>query len=221
MTSHADNLQCRRCGTCCEKGGPSFHVKDRAIIDSGALPLKRLFTIRLGEPAHDNVRGGVLPASSDIIKIKPRPGGRACVLYDPETAACRVYTHRPTECRVLNCRDTRALEAIYDKDRLTRKDLLEGVAGLWDLVVEHQSQCAWEAVLPRLEAVRNRDETAMQKVLYRVRYDLQLRDLVTRQGQTDPDLLDFLFGRPMTVILKPMGVVIRQTDGKLSIQNGC
>ena len=67
-------------------------------------------------------------AASDIIKIKSRPGGRVCAFYDEATAACRVYTYRPAECRALNCRDTRDIETIYEKERLTRRDLLEGVS---------------------------------------------------------------------------------------------
>ena len=76
------------------------------------------------------------------------PGGRTCVFYDEGAAACRVYTHRAAECRALNCRDTREIEAIYEKDRLTRRDLLEGVSGLWELVADHQQQCAYDLVLP-------------------------------------------------------------------------
>ena len=88
MNNRTEKSSCRRCGTCCKKGGPAFHLADRAIIEKGAIQLKHLTTIREGEPAWDNVSGGVLPAPTDIIKIKSRPGGRTCVFYDEEAAAC-------------------------------------------------------------------------------------------------------------------------------------
>lgn len=218
MTSESDKSSCRRCGTCCKKGGPSFHLNDRAIIDSGAIQLKHLYTIREKELAWDNVRGGVLPAPTDIIKIKSRSGGRVCVFHDEVTAACTVYTHRPAECRALNCRDTRGIEAIYEKNRLTRKELLEGVAGLWELVEDHQMRCSYDTILPLAEEVRKQTRAdAVQELLYLVRYDLHFRDLVVQKGGTDPEMLDFLFGRPLTVTLKSFGIEIRQKEGKLVI----
>jgi len=217
-TEVTDAAACRRCGTCCKKGGPAFHRRDRVFIDSGKIQLKHLFTIRQGEPVRDNVRGGLLPAATDIIKIKARPGGRTCAFYDEAAAACRVYTYRPAECRVLNCRDTRDIEAIYEKERLTRRDLLEGVSALWELVDDHQRQCAYEELLPLAGALRReKSESDEEALLYRVRYDLHLRDVVTRKGGIDPDMLDFLFGRPLTVTLNGFGIDFRQTDGRLSI----
>jgi hypothetical protein len=159
-----------------------------------------------------------LPAPSDIIKIKSRPSGRTCVFFDEAAAACRVYTHRPSECHALDCRDTRQIEAVYEKDRLTRRDLLEGVAGLWDLVLDHQERCAYEKVLPLADAVRRRTRPdAVDDLLYLVRYDLHLRDLVVRQGGTEPDMLDFLFGRPLTEPLRSLGIGIRQEAGRLVV----
>ena len=65
---------CRQCGTCCRKGGPSFHLEDRALIDEGLIQAKDLFTIRRGEPAHENVQGKISPVKTDIIKIKGKKG---------------------------------------------------------------------------------------------------------------------------------------------------
>ena len=216
MNNRTDKSSCRRCGTCCKKGGPAFHRRDRAIIDKGAIQLKHLTTIREGEPAWDNVSGGVLPAPTDIIRIKSRPGGRTCVFYDEEAAACSVYTHRAAECRALDCRDTLEIESLYDKDRLTRKDLLEKVPWLWELVEDHQQRCSYGLVLPLAAEVRDKARAeALEELLYLVRYDLHLRQLVVEKGGVDAGMLDFLFGGPLTETLKSLGVKIRQEAGKL------
>ncbi len=65
---------CHRCGTCCEKGGPALHHGDKALVEEGRIPAKYLFTIRKGEPAHDNVKGNTLFAQTDLIKIKSKKG---------------------------------------------------------------------------------------------------------------------------------------------------
>ena len=61
--------QCHRCGTCCEKGGPSLHREDRPMIDDGRIPARCLFTIRRGERVRDNVKGTLVPLSEEVIKI--------------------------------------------------------------------------------------------------------------------------------------------------------
>jgi Fe-S-cluster containining protein len=218
MTEAADTSACRRCGTCCRKGGPALHRADRGIIETGAIQLKQLFTIRQGEPAWDNVAGGVLPAPGDIIKVKSLPGRRTCAFYGERAAACKIYARRPVECRALDCNDTREIEAIYRKDRLTRKDLLQSVPGLWELVEDHQQRCSWERVLPLAAEVRRSGQReTVEELLYLVRYDLHLRDLVVENGGTDADLLDFLFGTPLISVLKGLGVRIRQSAGRLVV----
>ncbi|MBW2514834.1 MAG: YkgJ family cysteine cluster protein, partial [Deltaproteobacteria bacterium] len=90
---------CIRCGTCCEKGGPSFHIQDRRLIEDGAIHTRYLYTIRKGELVHDNVRGQIKPAGSDIIKIKGKSPSWECVFLHKKDRSCAIYDHRPLECR--------------------------------------------------------------------------------------------------------------------------
>ncbi|MBT8367361.1 MAG: YkgJ family cysteine cluster protein, partial [Deltaproteobacteria bacterium] len=90
---------CTRCGTCCQKGGPSFHQEDRMLIDKGVIPARCLFTIRRGESAYDNVKGCLMPVDSDIIKIKGKEGTWTCIFFDAHNKGCSIYSHRPLECR--------------------------------------------------------------------------------------------------------------------------
>ncbi len=196
----SDQQECRRCGTCCRKGGPSFHREDRHLIESGAIQLAALYTIRAGEPAWDNVADRILPASEDIIKIKNRPGSRICRFYDEKKQACEIYARRPLECRILKCWDPRDITALYNKNRLARKDLLETLNGLWELVVMHQEECAYTRVESLIKADDNRG------LAYLLRYDRHIRDITIEKTAMGKAVLDFLFGLPLRKTIRRYGV---------------
>ena len=138
--------ECTRCGTCCKKGGPSFHLEDKILIEKGLIPSKYIYTIRKGERSYDNVKECFLPASSDILKLKGQKDSWTCVFFNEVNNNCTIYEHRPIECKVLKCWDTREIEEIYSKNRLTRQDLISSVEGLWELVEEHQKRCSYDTL---------------------------------------------------------------------------
>ena len=208
---------CISCGTCCEKGGPGFHQEDRALIDTGAIPSRCLFTIRKGELAYDNVRGCLLPVDSDVIKIKGKADGWSCVFFDEPGKRCTIYDNRPRECRALKCWDTSELEKIYAGRRLTREDLLAKVEGLWDLIQDHQRRCDYEKIIKLIDDLNGpAGERARKELLEIIQFDAEIRKLVVKQGAMDPEMLDFLFGRPLTRTLTDYGIKIRQ-DGERTI----
>jgi Fe-S-cluster containining protein len=138
--------QCQRCGTCCKKGGPGLHKEDLVLVESGRIPGRALFTIRTGELVRDNVKGILSPLEEEMIKIKGTSGRWTCIFYDESSKGCGIYEDRPLECRALNCRDTSEIEKVYSRSRLTRKDLLSKVAGLWDLIEEHEERCSYAKI---------------------------------------------------------------------------
>lgn len=195
---------CIRCGTCCKKGGPSFHHEDKGLIEKGLILSKYLYTTRKGEMSYDNVKGHLIPSTSDIIKIKSRKGSLTCLFFNERENACTIYDKRPLECRVLKCWDTREIESIYAKNRLTRKDLVSKIAGLWDLIDDHQARCSYEKIhrlLKILDGEKKND--ALKDILAMIRYDTQVRELSVQKGGLDPEVVDFLFGRAIkeTIIM--------------------
>lgn len=206
IKQNAHITECIRCGTCCKKGGPSFHLADKHLIDKGIILSKYLFTIRKGELAYDNVRQELLPLSSELIKIKEKNNSTTCIFFIESENKCKIYKNRPVECKALKCWDTREIEKIYSKDRLTRKDLLFDIEGLWEIVKDHQSRCSYEKIKKILKK-QDSSKNAMQKeVLEIIRYDAQIRHLVVKKGGMDSEILDFLFGRPLTITIKPFGL---------------
>jgi Fe-S-cluster containining protein len=213
MNNDGEN-PCRRCGTCCEKGGPSLHQEDRSRVDNGQIPVRHLFTIRRGELARDNIKGILAPLTDEIIKIKGQPGRWTCLFFDQKTRGCGIYDHRPLECRVLNCRDTRQIEKVYETARLTRRDLLSGVDGLWDMVEAHEQHCSYGGLKSLAREVR-RDGRPKQEeaILEIIRYDAYVRRLTSEKGGMDGQMLDFIFGRPLVDTIKMFDLALKREAG--------
>ncbi len=192
---------CVRCGTCCRNGGPALHQDDRRLVIDGVIHTRHLFTIRPGETARDPVRGGLVRAVADIIKIKGCEGTWSCRFFDTEAVACRIHADRPLECRALDCRDPSRLEALYREGRLGRADLISGVDGLWDLVADHDRRCDCRharRLLVQPGAGAERELAAM------IRYDEELRRLMVCRGGLETDMLEFLLGRSMSLVVRLM-----------------
>jgi Fe-S-cluster containining protein len=218
-TEETEVSTCRRCGTCCQKGGPSFHLADKALIESGEIPSKYLYTIRKGEMAYDNVRQCLEPVGSDIIKIKGKGNSWTCLFFDEAQAACTIYENRPIECRALKCWDTAELEALYAQKRLKREDLLAGIEGLWDLIKDHQQRCNYDTILALIKAIGSeKPGNARQKLAERIQFDNEIRKLVVSQGGLDADMLDFLFGRPLNQTLKHFGLKFDRKGKKINLE---
>ena len=209
--------ECQRCGTCCESGGPALHQEDLELVQSGKLPLNDLYTIRKGEMARDNVKGTLQPVTAEMIKIKGTGSAWTCCYYEAESKGCGIYTDRPIECRVLNCRDTAAIEAIYDQGRLTRKNLLESIPELWDLVEEHERMCNYGDLAELAAGLKEGTDRSADSLLKMVSYDSHLRALITEKGRPDPALLDFLFGRPLADTLPGFGLKVTHNGSKLLV----
>ncbi|MEN8243369.1 MAG: YkgJ family cysteine cluster protein [Thermodesulfobacteriota bacterium] len=218
MTTKTAHNICIRCGACCEKGGPAFHIEDRSLIDKGFIHTRHLYTIRKGEMVHDNVRGLVMPGTHEMIKIKGVEESWQCTFYQVEEKACSIYKHRPQECRILKCWDPVELSAMYDKNRLTRRELLANIAGLWDLVEAHEQQCSYAGLKQCLEDLGSSSErAAIQAAITMVRYDQEVRRLVVSRGGMAPDMTDFLFGRPLEKTMEMFGYKVRDREGKFSL----
>ncbi len=213
--------QCRRCGTCCKAGGPALHGEDRVLIESGRIPLKCLYTIRSGERIRDNVQGELFQATGDIIKIKGVRDSWTCRFWDATRGNhCTIYRQRPLECRVLKCWDTTALEDIYGANRLTRADLLFQMEGLNALAVDHERRCAYGDVHKYIQNLKegHRTAEAVRSVLAMIRYDQQLRGVMAEMANLDPEMMDFLLGRPMTQILTGFELGLVKIDGAWGLE---
>ncbi len=222
INSSPDQTHCRRCGTCCRKGGPGLHLEDRKLVDSGKIPLKDLITFRQGEPVYDNVTDSIAPAVTDIIKIKSSDGSNSdCVCYDKDRNGCSIYDDRPSECAALQCWDTSEIEGMYNIRRLTRRHLLANVKGLWDLVTHHQERCDYGHVAELADRIRqHREAEEAEKVLLEmIRFDQHLREVTLERVKMDPCMLYFLFGRPLSFTIKLFKLKITKNEAGYRIES--
>lgn len=210
--------KCVRCGTCCKKGGPALHLQDQPLIKSGSIPLTCLSTIRQGEPAYDNVKSILAVSPKDIVKIKNRYGSASCFFYEEKNSHCRIYANRPVECSALKCWDTQGLYTLYEQNRISRHDIIGNIQGLWDLVADHQDRCDYEVVLNfviNLKSSGKNDRAQEERVIHTLQYDLEIRKLVIEKMDISPEIIPFLFGRPMVDVLDALGMNMQRLNGKI------
>ncbi len=210
--------KCRRCGTCCKKGGPSLHTEDLHLVTKGMIHTRYLYTLRKGEMAFDNVRGNLAPVADELIKIKGQATGWTCIFYDEIKNACTIYMDRPMECRVLKCWDTRAIEQMYTENRLTRRHLLSGVKGLWGLIEDHEGRCDYALVNEMVQALNpSCNNAAAENLIETIGYDTQIRRLVVEKSGMDEDMTDFLFGRPLLKTITTLGLHVKRSGRRVQL----
>ncbi len=212
---------CRQCGTCCRKGGPAIHREDKKLLENGYIPLSYLFTIRKDEPVYDNVQGCIISAPADIIRIKSRESSTTCVFFNPEFNNCSIYPKRPLECRMLECWNTRSIEEIYDKQRLSRQELLANTPHITDLIEYHENRCAYRIIKKLIHQLNHGDKkNAHENIREILAFDNQFRLLAIEKSICKSDIIDFLFGSPLQKTLPRMGLkVIKKKHGHNSNEN--
>lgn len=197
---------CRRCGTCCEQGGPALHTEDRQLVDSGAVRWRDLVTIRSGEPVYDQLKGRVVPANREFLKLAGARGSWRCKFYK-EPGACGIYGQRPLECRLLFCRDTGPLEAVMGRDLLTRLDLLavDDPALAW--ISRLEREVGYPEIMGLLAGLDlpGSVEASRSGLDNLVRADLALRESFLRSFPKRGGEELFLLGRPLFLTIAPYG----------------
>jgi hypothetical protein len=84
------------------------------------------------------------------------------------------------------------------------------------LIEDHQTRCDYKKIQKLIKELTGVKPTrARQKLLEIIRYDGEIRNLVISRGGLDADMLDFLFGRPLTQTLGNYGVKIHQKGEKI------
>ena len=214
---------CRQCGTCCRAGGPALHAEDMPLLKEGVLQLNDLCTFRAGELVRDTSDGRIVPLPAEIVKIAPPVGARpddwACRFLTGDNR-CFIHGSKPAECQALFCEDPSALLSMQDHDRLDRQAVLKGLSApswLAESVESHESRCSYAQLAGLAEKMDN-DGEARRAFLETVEYDRFFRDLIMEKGRVRPEMLDFLFGRPLMQTIIMFGIDARRNaDGSTTL----
>jgi Fe-S-cluster containining protein len=201
---------CIRCGTCCMKGGPTLHREDLDLFAGGAVRTSDLYTLRKGEVVRD-LDEALMVLEEEMVKIKGQGETWSCVFYDQEQSACGIYGKRPLECRAMKCWDLSELKKAMATARVRRTDLLKPGDGPVKIIDAHEKRCshgALEASIRKLQGARAED--AVQEILDLLQYDHHVRSFLAEKLGLDPEVMDFLFGRPLTKTIRMFGLQVKQ-----------
>lgn len=201
---------CKRCGTCCEKGGPALHVEDAKLL--AHIPMTDVLCLRSGEPAYDPRSDSLQPLPSELMKIRGKGRGWECTYFMPQDNSCSIYAFRPLECRSLYCGDSTEILRAMDEPVLTRADIVPRDSGLWACIEDH------ERSFPVGDALRLAREDAASAQPIRpelddlIRRELHYRRVLgERVGLEDRDLWAYL-GRPLWLVFVPMNPIFSCYD---------
>ena len=214
MNSQETRTHCIRCGECCRRSSPTLQAKDLALVGEGFIPIEHLVTIRKGEFVRDNVRGGIIPADQEMIKVREKKGhGGACVFYDGGETACAIYEKRPAQCASLKCWDTTEFMDLYQHPKLRRQDIVESGV-LLGLMEEHEKRCSYAALYDHVCRISDQGDKAVEEILELLKFDFHLRPFLAQKLELRIEEMDFFFGRPLTETIVMFGLKVeRQPDG--------
>lgn len=203
---------CIRCGECCHKSSPTLHTEDLSLVKKGLVKRNHLYTIRKGEAVHDNVKGCVVNARIEMIKVREGEEG-GCIFFEENGSACAIYENRPVQCSALQCWDTRDFLEVYEGPKLDRHSAVDNEI-LMGLIEGHEKRCAYETLEGQIRKITAESDKAIEEVLRILQFDFELRPMVVEKLGLLPEEVDFFFGRPLVDTIGMFGLkVVREPDG--------
>lgn len=201
---------CIRCGTCCMKGGPTLHEEDAPMFAKDVLKRPHVYTLRKGEVVR-NIDDNLMVLEREIIKIKGQGEAWSCMFYDKDQSACKIYKDRPVECRALKCWDLRGFDEVMAKPCLQRRDLIKPGDGILKIIGAHEQRCAYETLESAVKGLQGYDsDKAVEKILDLLQYDHYIRQFFGERLKLDANVMDFIFGRPLTSTIRMFGLCVKQ-----------
>ncbi|MBW6519919.1 MAG: YkgJ family cysteine cluster protein [Desulfoarculaceae bacterium] len=209
--------ECKRCGICCQKGGPALHGPDLALVRGGRLPMENLITIRRGELAYNPLSDAIEPVGQELVKIRGTGQEWSCCYYEPASKGCSIYGGRPLACGVLKCWQPEETLALVGQDLLSRLDILGAQDPLRPLVLEHERLCPCPDLGEVKKNLAAQDGCALRSLEGLVNTDLAFRDRVVREFNLLLAHELFLFGRPLFQLLQASGVPVSESRQGLKL----
>jgi len=208
---------CIRCGTCCMKGGPTLHEEDMGLFVKGVLKTSHVYTLRKGEVVRD-VDETLMILEREMIKIKGQDETWSCIFYDSEHSTCEIYQDRPGECRAMKCWDLRHLKEVMDTSLLQRKDLINPGDGILKIIDAHEERCSYTGLESKVKELQKTNvDKAVEKIIDILQYDDYMRPFIAEKLSIDLEVMDFLFGRPLTKTIHMFGLRVEQEGNTFTL----
>ena len=210
--------ECKRCGTCCEKGGPALHTQDLFLIEKGFLSFDKIITIRSGELAHDPVLNSVEPVKTELLKIRGIKDSWVCIFYDRSRNGCRIYDHRPLACKILKCWDTDDILELAGKDLLSRLDIVKDGNPLKERLIEYEELFPCPDLKTVSRTISRSSKKRVKKLERIINKDLAYRIRVNDEFNLSVSQELFYFGRPLFQLLIPLGFTTRENSSGIKLK---
>ena len=210
--SNITQNSCKRCGTCCQKGGPTLHTQDIDAINNIPLKPKNLLTLRKGELIWHPLKQQLITLEHEIIKIKGKNDSWCCMFYEETSRKCTCYKYRPIECKVLKCWDTREIEELFLKDTINRAILLRNTPNILELVNNYEKKFDLRYFFYLIQ------QKQLQDIQRLIELDSSFREQLVATTSIKYTELDFYFGRPLEIILKQIQSILQISIKKASFR---
>lgn len=196
---------CKKCGTCCLRGGPALHPGDKKLLLRGYLTFEDLITIRKNEPAYSPLADKAEPVPGEFIKISGQGQSWTCKFYDSQKSSCTIHAHRPLECRLLKCWDTGDITEIIGRKLLGRLDLIEKENPMVEQIERHELEYSYHEINKLFEKLSgpNKEESSA-KLEAIIKKDLSIREETVSRFHLSLQMELFYFGRPVFHIMRGM-----------------
>lgn len=209
---------CRRCGTCCRKGGPVLRREDLPLVRQGRIRHDQLVAIRIGEQGCNPASGRLEPVPVELLKVRGQGNGWTCLFFTEDGNSCAIHAQRPMTCRLLACWQPEALLATIYQETLQRRDLLNPSDPLLAYIDRQEQECPvseFNSLLARIAAAG--EEADLAPLARLLRDDLALRsDFAGKTGLSLAMEL-FVLGRPFFSQLAGSGVEWREEQGNIRL----
>jgi Fe-S-cluster containining protein len=196
---------CLKCGTCCQNNGPVLHLDDLELIRKKILVPENLVLLRKGEPAMDSILGKPVLLEKELIKIKgKKPGSWTCLFHDTKTCLCLIHNDRPVQCRILECWNPQKITEFYNKNTLSRRDLLSKGSALEEIILMHEEKCSAGSLMELLEIKIYSSLNNDQEIKKMISFDIEFRKIFQEKTGISKQCLDYYFGRPLNELIPAM-----------------
>lgn len=206
---------CKRCGTCCRRGGPALHYEDQVLLDREIIKPENLITIRRAESALNPINNQIEASAKEFVKIAGIAGSWQCSFYQEAPPACLIHHDRPLECRLLQCQDTGLLEKVIGHNYLNRSRIIPDSNPILETIIAHEELCSYNdanELVGHLEPRKDNSEVcdALNKIILK---DLSIRNQAVSLYDLTIGLEMFYFGRPMFQTIRHPTIIINNIDG--------
>lgn len=211
-------MECKRCGTCCEKGGPVLHVDDMAFLKKGIVSMDQLQVIRKGELAFNPFKELVEPVPLEMIKLASGESWE-CPFHQKikGCSGCEIHTNRPMECRLLKCWDTKDIQAVTYNDCLSRFDLLGLDNDIRAELLEHENRCSYSELWRLISGVTRADAGSLKPVQRILSTDLEIHQKLVADFHLNLQQELFYCGQPMFRVIREEAFSVSFTGDLLTL----